>query len=484
MDQFSGLLSPFGPRSISASSCCAQLARTLGPQLSFPGSTIYQSSLSSYWSLQESTLSPSCILTPTTPQDVSTAVSILSALPTCQFAIKGGTHAPAAGFANINGGVTIDLTSLSSISLNNDHSVASVGAGATWLDAYTYLDTFGISVAGGRNGAVGVGGLTLGGGISYFTPRVGFACDNVVNFEIVLASGAFTNINATSNPSLFRALKGGANNFGVVTRFDLSTFPQGEVFDGSFTQTIEYREDVFQAFANIAGAKEYDEYASIVTGLIFNSTSKAWVIGSTAVYTKPEPDPEVYKDLGAIPNVANSTRIVKLGVLANESATPPLNWLFSTGTYEISAPLLGKIFETLNATIYNFDIPEGILWSIAFEPLPTIVTQYGPLKGGNSLGLSPADGNGIIMLLSALWPSSSSNDVVQNTARALQRNVDAVAQKMGKLHEFRYLNYADPGQDPIGSYGMENVERLRAVSREVDPRGVFQEKVPGGFKLW
>jgi FAD/FMN-containing dehydrogenase len=116
--------------------------------------------------------------------DVSKAISIISHIPDCNFAIKGQTHAPAAGFANIIDGVTIDMTSLSAVSVNKDNSVASVGAGASWLDVYKYLDPLGVTVAGGRNGAVGVGGLTLGGGISYFAPRVGWTCDTVVNFEV------------------------------------------------------------------------------------------------------------------------------------------------------------------------------------------------------------------------------------------------------------------------------------------------------------
>jgi hypothetical protein len=71
----------------------------------------------------------------------------------------------------------------------------------------------------------------------------------------------------------------------------------------------------------------------------------------------------------------------------------PSNWVFFTGTYGVSATLLGKIFDTLNATIYPFDLPSGIIWSVAFEPLPTLVTQFGDKKGGNSLGTEPKDGN-------------------------------------------------------------------------------------------
>lgn len=156
----------------------------LGSRVSFPGNSAYETTQDSYFSLQEAALSPACIVVPSSPQDVAETVTIISGIPNCQFAIKGQTHAPAAGFANINAGVTIDLTPLHSVTVNSEHTVASIGGGASWLDVYTYLDSHGLAVAGGRNGAVGVGGLTLGGGISYFAPRVGWACDNVVNFEV------------------------------------------------------------------------------------------------------------------------------------------------------------------------------------------------------------------------------------------------------------------------------------------------------------
>ena len=168
----------------------------------------------------------------------------------------------AAGFANIDGGVTIDMTGLSSVDVNEDHSVASVGAGASWLDAYAYLDPLGKSVAGGRNGAVGVGGLTLGGGISYFSPSVGFTCDTAVNFEVVLAPGKLVNANATSHPDLFKALKGGTNNFGLVTRIDFNTVPISKILGGSVVYNTTHLEAVFTAFANRASAKPYDQHAS------------------------------------------------------------------------------------------------------------------------------------------------------------------------------------------------------------------------------
>ncbi|MCJ1317048.1 hypothetical protein MMC15_002369 [Xylographa vitiligo] len=480
MDQSFGTI---GLRSPSVGTCCAQLAAALGSKLSFPGNAAYNATQESYWSLQEATLSPACVLVPETSRDVAKAVAIISGIEGCHFAIKGQSHAPAAGFANINAGVTIDMTDLKTVTVNSDGTVASVGSGASWLDVYLYLDALGLSVAGGRNGAVGVGGLTLGGGISYFAPRVGWACDNVVNLEIVLASGELTNANATSLSDLFQALKGGWNNFGIVTRFDLTTFPQGDILGGNIAQDISYRNEVFKAFADIAGAPEYDIYASLVMGLIFNSTSKAWTLGTTAIYTKPVLNPLVFEELLSIPTIANTQHVTNLSTLAAEAPTPPLDWAFLTGTYGVSAHLLTAIFDSLNATMYDFQIPAGILWSLAFEPLPTVTVQHGDLKGGNSLGTSPKDGNAIILLLAGIWTDSASNNIVAKIAQKMMRDAADIARRMGLLHRFVYINYADPSQDPIGSYGPANVQRLKAASRKYDPRGVFQTQVPGGFKL-
>lgn len=154
--------------------------------MAFPGVAAYNATQDSYFTTQEADLSPACIVVPTTPQDVAEAVKIMSGIESCHFAIKGQSHTPAAGFANINGGVTLDMTSLKLVTVNANHTVASIGGGASWLEVYSYLDTLGLTVPGGRNGAVGVGGLTLGGGISYWAPRVGWTCDNVVNFEVSL----------------------------------------------------------------------------------------------------------------------------------------------------------------------------------------------------------------------------------------------------------------------------------------------------------
>lgn len=133
------------------------------------------------------------------------------------------------------------------------------------------------------------------------------------------------NANASSLPDLFRALKGGMNNFGIVTRFDLTPFMQGELFAGDIANSISNRDAVFKAFADIAGAEEYDPYASLTTSLSYNSSiSGSWGISTALAYTKPETNPPVFDELLAIPSTLNTLHLTNLSTLANEGNTPPL----------------------------------------------------------------------------------------------------------------------------------------------------------------
>lgn len=146
---------------------CTALSLALPKKVAYPSSTTYSSSSSSYWSTQEESLSPSCIVTPISPTDVVTVIKTLNLLNKggsgCKFAVRGGGHTPWAGSANINGGVTIDMRSVSDVSISADRSVASVGAGAIWGDVYRRMDALNLTVVGGRGSSIGIGGLLTGG---------------------------------------------------------------------------------------------------------------------------------------------------------------------------------------------------------------------------------------------------------------------------------------------------------------------------------
>ena len=146
------------------------------------------------------------------------------------------------GAASTNQGVLIALTKMRAMSLNN--TTASLGPGLTWFEVYNWIQPYGRTILGGRYAPVGVSGYLLGGGISYYSGQHGWAANSIKNYEIVTADSKVQNANDTHNTDLFWALKGGSNNFGIVTRFDVETYPGHDAYAG----TLEFEPTSVQDF--------------------------------------------------------------------------------------------------------------------------------------------------------------------------------------------------------------------------------------------
>ncbi len=129
--------------------------------MSLPNTTAYVQE-QVYWSQQQSETQPACRFTPVSANEVSAAVKEIR-LSKCPFAVKSGGHACFIGASNSQGGITIDLEKLSTIEVSFDRKTTRLGSGNHWSDVYSRLETLGLAVTGGRNGDIGVGGLTLGG---------------------------------------------------------------------------------------------------------------------------------------------------------------------------------------------------------------------------------------------------------------------------------------------------------------------------------
>lgn len=237
----------------------------------------------------------------------------------CQFAVRSGGHAYVKGSSNIEGGVTIDLQNLNSVSVSADNNLVSVGTGATWGSVYSYLDPLELTVTGGRASGVGVGGLTVGGGISYFGPRYGWAFNTVVNFELVLANGTIANANSEENPDLLWALRGGASNFGIVTQVEFQAIEQGNFWGGAVTHDITTSDEQITAFSNFASSKPYDEYASLITSFAYSALAEASFVTNSLEYTKDESSPPIFEPFDKTPNLGSTMRITNMSDLAIET---------------------------------------------------------------------------------------------------------------------------------------------------------------------
>lgn len=144
-----------------------------------------------------------------------------------EIAVRSGGHSMA-GHSSGEGVLVIDTRELRGLHIDLDQGIVWAGAGLTAGDVTDALSEHGMAVPFGDTASVGLGGLTLGGGIGYLARKYGLAIDSLLAAEIVTADGEVRMVSATEHPDLFWAIRGGGGNFGIVTRFCYRLSPVGE----------------------------------------------------------------------------------------------------------------------------------------------------------------------------------------------------------------------------------------------------------------
>ena len=168
----------------------------------------------------------------------------------------------------------------------------------------------------------------MSGGLSFFSPRVGFVCNNILSYEIILADGAVTTASETVKPGLWRALKGGSNNFGVVTKFVARSFPSTDIWSGFFYMTSSKANQVIDALHRYTKTRSgtFDEYAAGPL-VCFSYIQKVGlrVIATHLVYTKPERWPTCYSGFKSIGRLWSTVKIRSLTSATDELvlSSPP-----------------------------------------------------------------------------------------------------------------------------------------------------------------
>lgn len=387
-------------------------------------------------------------------------------------AVRSGGH-NVAGYAVCEGGMMIDMSSMSAVRIAPDLESASVEGGATWRDVDAATTPFGRATPGGLISATGVAGLTLSGGIGWLRGTRGLSCDNVETADVVLADGRLVHASATENADLLWALKGGGGNFGVVVNFELRIHPIAR--EMMFCAPI-YRESE----ANAVIPKWHDYMAA----------APDEVSGLAEFSTIPE-DP-------AYPREAWGMRVVALATVYDGPAD--MGDVVTRPLRELGTPLLdftGRLPYAAIQTLYDALFPKGrdrCYWKSTYlkglddsiirditaglARRPSEMTYASIWKFGGAMQRVAAEATAFgdrsmpfMLSLDAIWsePGEDAANIawVRDMWRDMQRH------STGRM----YLNFPGLGEGESlvrDAFGVETYKRLQEVKRKYDPRNFFR----------
>ncbi|KAI0276952.1 FAD-binding domain-containing protein [Russula aff. rugulosa BPL654] len=458
---------------------CNQIATSISNAsvVYYPPSSQYYADIA-HWS-ESSTVQSACSVEPGTAQDVAVILRICGVMRT-PFAVKGGGHATNPGFSSTTG-VQIAMTRFNQVVVDKTASLVEVGAGLIWDDVYTKLDGTGLNVVGGRVSGVGVAGFTLGGGYSWKTNQYGLTIDNIESFELVLPNGTIQTV-TSQNEDLWFGLRGGFNNFGIVTKFVLQAHPQGDVWGGFIILPTLYFNEV-----NAAILKFQREVTDLKAAVLptYNTVRDVTTIEVLMFYDGPERPPGIFDDFFEfleIPVIETSATFLEfLKILpSSDPFAGPRAYFSTVSVFQYSTSLLNVI---VNETIFWGDVlskmDEGGAVSYDMEPFDSGLFSHSNISSAyppdRSRALFPTN-------LYFAWTSSSkdtevaaailqSTNTIRSAANAEGQNITDVA---------LYGNYA-LFETPVDALYGANLPRLKSIQSKVDPNNVMA--LAGGFKF-
>jgi FAD/FMN-containing dehydrogenase len=436
------------------SSALEALRRDFGGGIIGPGSAEYESASRSLLASGH----PARVLRPESVGDVQAGVRF-AARSGLLLSVRGGGHG-FPGFGTNDGGVVIDLSKLADVEIiDKERHLVRIGGGATWGQVAAALTPHGLAISSGDTKSVGVGGLTLTGGIGWKVRKHGLALDNVAAAEVVTADGAVVHASAEENPELFWAIRGGGGNFGIVTAFDFAAHPTTDVFFGKI------------AFAA-------SEAATVIQGWADYLRTAPEELTSTADFANPfggGPDApvEIYAAFdGDDPELASRAidPIRRLGtVIDDDIALQPYGDTLADGR----PPPAGLQFALRSAFVDKGSVPEvlQILAEVrASQRSPFIAVR----SVGGAVSRVPDDATAFahrhaeLMLVTT---SAGPKPVVEAARPALE----AIWEKLTPHVNGAYANFLSSAtrEDVAAVYPTEVYNRLAAVKRRYDPGNLF-----------
>ncbi|TFL01165.1 FAD-binding domain-containing protein [Pterulicium gracile] len=462
---------------------CEQIASGLTSPESvvyWPGSEEYTLAVTHF--AASNSEAAACSIAPASPEDVGEILRVVASTST-PFAVKGGGHNTTPGSSSTKG-VHIAMQRFSDITYHGEEQLADVGAGLDWGEVYTDLQQYNVTVAGGRDYGVGVGGLSLIGGWSWLTQAHGLTVDNIVGYQLVLPNGDLTEVTEEDQPDLFFALKGGGNNFGIVTRFTMRTYPQGPMWGGQLAYSGAQLELFIDAMLDFQ--QQTDPKAAVLSGYRIQSSGQAAML-AVVYYNAPNPPPGIFDKFLAIPTIVNSVVAGRTLSSFIQTYAPPKRTgkrIFAEGTHALgyTANMMRQIYLDTEATAKKIAPFSGVNVDATFFPL------LGDAFKSNDFETAWPPNRDLVLLPSyvqAQFDDAAHDQVIRDELVRLRAKWRELAIAEGQYpastdQRYEYTASAGPNTTLEEIYG-PNVARLREIKHDVDPDNVMG--LAGGFKF-
>jgi FAD/FMN-containing dehydrogenase len=406
---------------------------------------------------------PAAIVRPVDSGDVAHAVS-LARETGLELAVRGGGHSYA-GHSTSEGGIVLDLADLARLEIDARERVGHAGGGLTAGDVTAAAAPYGLAPVFGDTSSVGIGGLTLGGGIGFLVRKHGLTIDHLLGAEIVTADGRVLEVDSDNHPDLFWAIRGGGGNFGVVTRFDYRLHPVDAVTGGmlAFAATPETIAGLLAAVD--AAPEELSVIAAVLLAPPLPFVPPELVgtplLLAQLVHAGPLEDGEqAVAPLRALaPTVADFVRPMRFGeMFATEEQEPlpraTMRTFFSDSLDEAGA---GQLLDRLRASTAQFPAVGIRVLGGAAARVPTEATAFAHRQ------------RRLLVTVSAFYSAPEEDSAHEAWATAA-----AAALRQGA--DTAYVNFlGDEGAERIrAAYPGTTWDRLAEVKRRYDPDNVFR----------
>jgi FAD/FMN-containing dehydrogenase len=381
-----------------------------------------------------------------------------------ELAVRSGGHS-AAGHSTVDGGIVIDLHDMKALEIDPANGTAWAETGLTAIEYSTATVEHGLATGFGDTGSVGIGGITLGGGVGYLGRLHGLTIDNVLAADVVTADGQLRRVDAEHEPDLFWAIRGGGGNFGVVTRFqyrlaDVSQFTGGMI-------VLPGTPEVIEGFVRLADAAP-DELSTIAN-----------VMSAPPMPFLPEEAVGSIVLLGMLAYTGDPESAERVIAPFRELATPLADFIAAnpyTTMYPPDDPDYHPTAESRTMFIDHVDRPtaELIVEQLNAIEAPIRVAQLRVL--GGAMSRVPADATAYAHRSSPIMVNVAAFYEGDADKPLREQQVAALAAALRQSDNGAYVNFVgDEGPERIRDiYPGATWDRLVALKRQYDPDNLFR----------